>query len=354
MKVIDKDKSYLWDISEACKDIQQFVSKITYYEFEQDKMRKVLVLKFLIFIIFATYANNTPKLLIKAEQAIEQEEYEIALEFYNEAISLEPQNAEVYFLRGIVNFEETDDDLALNDFNKAIELGFDKIDIYYHRGLTYENLGEFENAIRDLTMYLSNESDKSESMLANAYESRGWCNYDLGNYSEALHDYSKVVELDPMQFGPHNVIAKIYSNTEQFELSIDKYNEMLKLFPVKKNIIRAQAVVVKIGAGKFEDAINECSQLIKEGYSKYSVYTMRGLAYLGTNEYQLALDDANNSIEKYRITSEACYIKAKANFGLGNLIIARDQINKALKLYPQNEIYLKNRDEIEAAIKEME
>lgn len=43
MKVSDKDKSYLWYISEACKDILHFVSKIKYHEFEQDKMRRLLL-----------------------------------------------------------------------------------------------------------------------------------------------------------------------------------------------------------------------------------------------------------------------------------------------------------------------
>jgi tetratricopeptide (TPR) repeat protein len=127
---------------------------------------------------------------------------------------------------------------------------------------------------------------------------------------------------------------------------------MLKLFPKNKNIIRAQIVVVKIGASDFEGAINDCSQLIQEGYAKYSVYSLRGLAYLGIHEYQLALDDANTSIEKWRPTSEACYIKAKAHYGLGNVTIARDQINEALKLDPENEIYLKNRELIETAISE--
>jgi tetratricopeptide (TPR) repeat protein len=306
-------------------------------------MKKTFTLLFITFVLLINYAIHASELLIKAKQAIEQEDFEMALGFYDEAIKIEPDNAEAYFLRGIVNFEETDDDLALNDFNKAIELGYDKIDIYYHRGLAYESLVEYENAIRDLTMYLRNESDTSESMQVNAYSSRGWCNYELGNSQEALHDYAKVID---------NIIAKIYLDAEQFELSIDQYNEMLKLFPKNKNIIRAQIVVVKIGASDFEGAINDCSQLIQEGYAKYSVYSLRGLAYLGIHEYQLALDDANTSIEKWRPTSEACYIKAKAHYGLGNVTIARDQINEALKLDPENEIYLKNRELIETAISE--
>jgi tetratricopeptide (TPR) repeat protein len=315
-------------------------------------MKNILTFIFVAIVSISLNANNVTELLLRAEQAIEEEEYEIALEYYNQAIELAPQNAVAYYLRGIFNFEETDDDLALNDFNKAIELGFDKIDIYYHRGLAYESLVEYENAINDLTIFLNHKSKKTDEMLISSYETRGWCNYDLGNYPEALKDYSKVIEIDPMQYGPHNIIAKIYLNTERFEKAIEQYYKMLKLFPAKKNNIRAQIVVVKVNAGDFEGAINDCTQLIQEGYARYSVYTMRGLAYLGIKEYQLALDDANTSIEKYRITSEACYIKAKANFGFGNLQVALNQINEALKLYPENEIYLKNKDLIEKAISE--
>lgn len=317
-------------------------------------MSRILLFLFLAFVTLSIYAVTADELREKADQAVEQDEYDMAIEYHNQAIELEPDNAEAYYLRGIFNLENIDDDLAVNDFNKAIDLGFSKIDIYYYRGLANEGFVEYEDAIDDLTIFLNSNSEKSELMLVNAYESRGWCNYDLGNLAVALEDYLQVIDIDPLKYGSHNIIASIYLKNEQFEKSIEEYNNMLKLFPDKNNIIRALIVVVKVNAGDFEGAINDCTQLIQEEYTTSAIFCLRGVAYLGINEYQLAIDDANTAIEKYVRADEAYYVKAKANLGLGNLYVARNEINEALRLCSQNDIYIKNKDIIEKAIMDLD
>jgi tetratricopeptide (TPR) repeat protein len=313
-------------------------------------MKNSLIFIFIAIISMSLYANTITELLLKAEQAIEEDEYEMALEYYDQAIKLEPKNAEVYYLRGIVNFEETDDDLALNDFNKAIEIGFDKIDIYYHRGLAYESLVEYENAVNDLTIFLNHESKKSDEMLISSYETRGWCNYDMGNMAGALEDYSKVIEIDPMKFGPHNMQATIFLLNKQYDKSMNTYKNMLKLFPKAYKKIRYGMIRVKNKSGDFEGALEDCAQLMQEGYTKFSIFLLRAEAYIGTNEYQLALDDVNTAIEKNSISIQMHNLKAKAYLGLGKYDEAEKAINVAVKLYPEFDEYLKTKEDIEKAI----
>lgn len=315
-------------------------------------MKTIILLMFVTCIAINSMAITATELRQKANMAMEQDDYDLAIEYHNQAIELEPDNPEAYYFRGIFNYENIDDELALIDFNKAIELELAINDIYYYRGLVYENLGEFVKAVNDLTFFLKNISEKSELKLNKVYDSRGWCNYMLGNMTQALEDYSRVIENDPMKFGPHNIIASIYLEKKHFEKALEEYYKMLELFPAKENTIRTLMVVVKISAGDFGEAINDCTQLIQNGYTLSSVFSLRGLAYLGTNEYQLALNDANTAIENNVPTDETYYIQAKANYGLGNFQLAKNQINEALKRNPKNEIYIKNKDDIENAIKE--
>jgi tetratricopeptide (TPR) repeat protein len=42
----------------------------------------------------------------------------------NKAISLEPDNKNAYFLRGLARYELGEQEEGCEDFNKAIELGF--------------------------------------------------------------------------------------------------------------------------------------------------------------------------------------------------------------------------------------
>ena len=51
-----------------------------------------------------------------------QGEYDLAIEDYNTALKLNPNNAEAYIYRGLVSNSGGKHDLAIEDFNKAIEL----------------------------------------------------------------------------------------------------------------------------------------------------------------------------------------------------------------------------------------
>ncbi|MBN1969726.1 MAG: hypothetical protein JXR48_07860 [Candidatus Delongbacteria bacterium] len=39
----DKDKAYLWDIREACKDILNFIDGVSFHEFSNNKMVRYAV-----------------------------------------------------------------------------------------------------------------------------------------------------------------------------------------------------------------------------------------------------------------------------------------------------------------------
>lgn len=43
MLTIEKDRSYLWDITQACEDILNFISNIDLAEFESNKMIRFAV-----------------------------------------------------------------------------------------------------------------------------------------------------------------------------------------------------------------------------------------------------------------------------------------------------------------------
>ncbi len=50
MPLSDRDKSYLWDIEDACKDINIFLQETTYHSFAEDKMKRFAVERQLLVI----------------------------------------------------------------------------------------------------------------------------------------------------------------------------------------------------------------------------------------------------------------------------------------------------------------
>ena len=50
MQLDEKDKGYLWDIEDACKDILHFLKNTTHHEFINDKMKRFAVERQLLVI----------------------------------------------------------------------------------------------------------------------------------------------------------------------------------------------------------------------------------------------------------------------------------------------------------------
>ncbi len=76
--------------------------------------------------------------------------YGKALDCFDKAVTINPNDTKLLFHRGRVNFELAEFEKALADFNRTIELRQDIAGAYYWRGMTYEELKQTEKAIKDL------------------------------------------------------------------------------------------------------------------------------------------------------------------------------------------------------------
>jgi tetratricopeptide (TPR) repeat protein len=94
---------------------------------------------------------------------------------------------------------------AIAAFDKAIEIGPEK-NFYAWRGTSYQNLGQFENAIQDYT---------SEITLFNGtavyYVNRGVSYANLSQRQNAIDDYTKAIQLDPNYAAAYNNRGVSYS-----------------------------------------------------------------------------------------------------------------------------------------------
>ena len=78
-----------------------------------------------------------------------QGEYEKSIEYYTQAIQLNPSHAPSYYNRGNACRQIGEVELAIADYTKAIELKPDLAEAYNNRGNAYYNRGEYEQAIID-------------------------------------------------------------------------------------------------------------------------------------------------------------------------------------------------------------
>ena len=88
---------------------------------------------------------------------------EKAIDFYNKVISIDKNNSDAYFNKGLVYASIKDYDNSIKCFEKVIELSPDYPYAYYSIGLAYEQKGNKDKALEYYYLYTGLE--QNETML---------------------------------------------------------------------------------------------------------------------------------------------------------------------------------------------
>jgi tetratricopeptide (TPR) repeat protein len=122
----------------------------------------------------------------------EKGEYERAVEDYDIATGLDPDNPFTLIwrsdaLRCLERFDE-----ALADATHAIDLEPGNSELLSMRALVYRDMERYEEALADYNRVISLDPAATWFLA-----SRGLTYHDLGNYEKSLADYNRAIELNP-------------------------------------------------------------------------------------------------------------------------------------------------------------
>ncbi len=101
--------------------------------------------------------------------------------------------------------------LAIKDFDKAVRLDPNDAGLYHDRAIAHKELGEYDNAVRDLTKAIGMKHD-SYDWPRSAYEIRAHVYEAMEKYGDAINDYTKAFEIWEKKFGEYHKEYKIGSS----------------------------------------------------------------------------------------------------------------------------------------------
>ena len=94
-------------------------------------------------------------------------EYDRALQDYERAIHLNPDNANAYNNRGVIYRIKGDYDRAIADYSEAIWLkSGDYPAAFYNRALAYADKGEYDHALRDFDVVMRFDANNALALYA--------------------------------------------------------------------------------------------------------------------------------------------------------------------------------------------
>jgi tetratricopeptide (TPR) repeat protein len=156
-----------------------------------------------------------------------------AINEFNKAIKLDPKSSEAYFGRGWARAGKGDANQAISDFTRAIKLNPRHGMAYMLRGEAYRANSETDKAIADFTKAIK----IGVPNWAHAYGNRGFERLTKEEYSRALEDFDKAIELDPKLAVAYLGRGTVYLEKGNTETAIGDLTLAVKLDVSLKSLV---------------------------------------------------------------------------------------------------------------------
>lgn len=307
-----------------------------------------------------------------AQEALDNDQYSLAVYYANEYVNANPKDADGYGLRSLAYACNEEYREAFADVDKAIKLWNKKKSAYTLAGLyglrarIHEQVQEYDQALADYALAI-----KKDKKNPRAYAQRGRYYYRQHEYLSAAVDYEKAHEMEPdnteftlelarnlwlmdlnkeaaklldelILYHPRltearRIRARIYFEAEDYTSFIDAYAEYLSLERDNEDFFisaapKAYGYTLKTVSSYIKNAEDEDA--------RYFWLGVRARVYLEMDQYKEALVDANAMQAIVSDTVKNGYIlllKSDSYEGLYDYASAARCYDDLIELYPQTD-----------------
>jgi tetratricopeptide (TPR) repeat protein len=287
--------------------------------------------------------------MIKGYTAINEERFNDAIQAYNKALEITPQNDTCYHLRGVAFARSHNPSKAIEDLNRAIDINPAFALAYKDRAIIRFQLGETELAFRDINRSL--EINSKEELF---YSARGVFYAMTGNQQEAIEDHTYALQLNPLSLAAYIGRANAYASAGKNEDALKDFSKAVELHP--------EATFAFFQRGNFYNTLKDYPAAITDlteaitlarglPSSLSDAYTARAWAYQQTGRLQEAMQDATEAITLFP-TSFAYYQRGIIFSQSHKYQEALSDFNKAIELGPRSPQVLSSRGIAHLAFKD--
>jgi tetratricopeptide (TPR) repeat protein/cellulose biosynthesis protein BcsQ len=263
-------------------------------------------------------------------------EFDKAIEEYNNAINLKPDFTDAYFNRGLSYFALKKYSQAVNDYNVVIQVENNASDAYYNRGLAKNNMSLYEEAIKDYDKAIEIKPD-----YYSAYNNRGLAKESLKKQEEAITDYSKAIEIKPDYALAYMNRGISKEELKQLEDALKDYDKAIELKPDYDAAYNNRGLV-KEYLKQFEEAIKDYDKAIEIKPDYALAYMNRGISKEALKQYDGAIKDYNKAIE-LKPAFDIYNLRGNVKYNSKQYMEAIEDYSKAIELNPNFAMGYRNR-----------
>jgi tetratricopeptide (TPR) repeat protein len=238
------------------------------------------------------YPYSTSLMVEKAQILSNLERYEESHEILEKAHALQPNDPEVFSMKGDIYLVQGMYEKAIQNYQQALPLSEDKADIYYQIGLAYQNSFKYDVAIEQYKMAIELDINHENALYELAY-----CLDITDQLEHSISYYNKFIDQDPYSHYAWYNLGTVYNKLDRFE-------EAIKAF--------------------------EYATLIDENFA--SAFFNMGNSYMSLEEYTQAIDAYKKTVDIEGASAETYCNMAEAYEKMEHYDLAVKYFQKAVKL----------------------
>ena len=222
---------------------------------------------------------------------------------------------------------------------------------YYKRGLVKSSFGEYTEAVEDF-----NKAVELKSHLASNYFNRGKAQFNLGKYTQALEDFDRAINRKQGATLQGADFAEAYYNRGRANYELGNYKKALENFDKAIELNDDFAEVyhnrgrAKDRLGKSEEAVADFSKAIELDPKDTAAYWMQGSAKAAQGEYKAAILDFDEAIRLEPGNAAVYRMRGSAKAAQGEYEAAILDFDEVIRLEPDDATAYQGRRQSQEAL----
>lgn len=197
--------------------------------------------------------EQTSRWLELGHDHLDQGQYEQAIQCFQKAARLNPDDANIYFFIGATQQRLSSFDQALETYQKVLALDSRHVEALYNTAVAFHSLGRLKQAISRYQKVIELKPE-----FVDPHFNLGSAFHDLKKYPEAIACYRNALKLNPGYYQADYNLGNIYKELGEPSKSLECYQNALKIKPDLAQAFNNMGVIHK--DMKMIDQAMECYQ----------------------------------------------------------------------------------------------
>ncbi len=242
-----------------------------------------------------------------------------------EAIRIAPQDPAPLRARGVLYARQGEHEKALQDFNAALKLNADYLPTLEDKVSSLAQLKRYDEALAVIAKLQKLDPDSALPLVQKAR-----IEALKGDDKAAVQDLNEAERVDPSNVSIYLLRSMVYQEMKENEKALADAEKALKLRPDLEPAIRLRAGLLA-GAGKFDLAIEQLSQLLKNDPDDVESRLQMAMFYQAENRPRKAVELYTEILQKDPKNYFAIRGRADTLLSLGKHAEAIADYEKAVK-----------------------